>query len=244
MKILSIDTSSKICSVAILEDKKAIFKKHINDEKSHSQNLMSLIKEAFDLSCLNLDDIDLFCVAKGPGSFTGIRIGIATIKGFIDIDSKDVIGITSLEGLVYNLYQNSQYTITSNDFVCSMIDAKNENVYYGLFQFKNDKFTLVGEYIADHIKKILELLKENQNQETKLFFIGDGCVIHKQQIQESFKNGIFVEEHLNNQNSLSNGICAYLKYKEGHIQKSEDLIPLYLRPSQAERMLKKKESNN
>lgn len=97
MKILSIDTSSKICSVSILEDTTVILEKHTNDEKTHSQNLMPLIDELFKDTNLTLDNIDLLACSQGPGSFTGIRIGIATIKAFADAKNIPVVGVTSLE---------------------------------------------------------------------------------------------------------------------------------------------------
>ena len=88
MKILAIDTSSKICSVSILEDNDVIIEKHTNDEKTHSQNLMPLVDEIFKESNLSLDDMGLLSCCLGPGSFTGIRIGIATIKAFADVKNR------------------------------------------------------------------------------------------------------------------------------------------------------------
>ena len=103
MKILAIDTSSKICSVALMEDQKIILEKHTNDEKTHSQNLMPLIDNLFQETDLTLDDIDLLACCLGPGSFTGIRIGISTVKAFSDAKNIPVTGVTSLESLAYNI---------------------------------------------------------------------------------------------------------------------------------------------
>lgn len=85
MNILAIDTSSKICSVSILEDKNLIIEKHNNDEKTHSQKLMPLVDEIFKESEYSLEDMDLFACCIGPGSFTGLRIGISTVKAFSDV---------------------------------------------------------------------------------------------------------------------------------------------------------------
>ena len=102
MKILSIDTSSKICSVAVLEDDNLITEKHIDDEKTHSQKLMPLIDEVL-LSCnLSLYDFDLYTCCIGPGSFTGVRIGVSTIKAFNDVSSIPIASVSSLESLAYN----------------------------------------------------------------------------------------------------------------------------------------------
>ena len=103
MKTLSIDTSSNICSIAILDDNKIIYEDFISDKLTHSENLMPMVQKAFDSLPINLSDIDLYACSKGPGSFTGIRIGVATICAFRDFYNKPAIGISSLEGLAYNI---------------------------------------------------------------------------------------------------------------------------------------------
>lgn len=125
MKILAIDTSSKNCSVAITEDTKQIIELHSNDEKTHSVKLMPMIDEAFQKSNLTLKDMDLLSCCLGPGSFTGVRIGISTIKAFTDVTNIPVVGVSSLEGLAYNAIDdlNSNIMISST-FYCSIIDAK------------------------------------------------------------------------------------------------------------------------
>jgi len=147
MKILSIDTSSDICSVAILEDNIVIKELHIDDIKTHSEKLMPLISNIFIECDLNLDDINLIACSKGPGSFTGIRIGIATAKAFSDSKNIKAIGISSLDGLAHNI-ENDRLT-------CTLIDAKNNNVYFGLFE----NYTLKGEYKAISIDEALEFLR-------------------------------------------------------------------------------------
>lgn len=146
MKILSIDTSSDICSVAILEDDTVINELHIDDIKTHSEKLMPLISNIFEQCHLNLDNIDLIACSKGPGSFTGIRIGLATVKAFADSKNIQAIGISSLDGLAYN--------IENEGLTCSLIDARNNNVYLGLFE----NYILKGEYKACSIDEAIDLL--------------------------------------------------------------------------------------
>lgn len=126
MKILSIDTSSCICSVAILEDEKIIKEISNEDGNTHSVKLMPQIEQIFKETNLTLNDIDLFACDKGPGSFTGIRIGISTIKAFCDVTNVPAIGIPSLMALAYN--------IDFNGYICSLIDAKNSNVYFRIIR--------------------------------------------------------------------------------------------------------------
>ena len=139
MKILSIDTSSKICTVCIYEDNNVLIELNNDDERTHSQKLMPMIQKAFESVNLTLNDINLIACAKGPGSFTGIRIGIATAKAFSDVKKIPVVGVTSLEGLAYNL--------GSSGLICSLIDAKNNNVYYGLFEFENNELKILLYYL-------------------------------------------------------------------------------------------------
>ena len=151
-QILSIDTSSKICTVCIYEDNNVLIELNNDDERTHSQKLMPMIQKAFESVNLTLNDINLIACAKGPGSFTGIRIGIATAKAFSDVKKIPVVGVTSLEGLAYNL--------GSSGLICSLIDAKNNNVYYGLFEFENNElkntFILSSEFenINEKIKNV------------------------------------------------------------------------------------------
>ena len=102
MKILGIETSSKVCAVALSENDKLIKEKILEDENTHSVKLMPLVDELLKETKTELKDIDLFSCDKGPGSFTGIRIGIATVKAFLDATNKNAVGVSSLEILAYN----------------------------------------------------------------------------------------------------------------------------------------------
>lgn len=226
MKILSIDTSSKICSVSILEDCNVILEKHTNDEKTHSLNLMPLVDEIFKETNLTLNDIDLLACSQGPGSFTGIRIGISTIKAFADAKNIPVVGVTSLESLAYN--------ITDSGLIVSLIDAKNDNVYYSLFSNSGNTYTQIGDYKSDSIQNIL---KELSIYDDKLIFVGDGAKLHHDKISILIKNSIFANDSQNQQTSISIGKSAYNKFKNGIYGNSNSLLPIYLKKSQAERNL-------
>ena len=162
MKILAIDTSAKNCSVAITEDEEKIIELHSNDEKTHSVKLMPMIDEAFQKSNLTLNDMDLLACCLGPGSFTGVRIGISTIKAFTDVTNIPVVGVSSLEGLAYNAIDNlSSNIMISSTFYCSIIDAKNDNVYCGLYRYYNNCLNQVTDLIAEECIK-LGIIKEKK----------------------------------------------------------------------------------
>lgn len=224
MKILSVETSSPICSVSILEDENVIYEKTIENSLSHSENLMPIIKTAFDETNLELKDINLFACSKGPGSFTGIRIGISTIKAFVDVFETPAIGISSLEGLAYN--------VEDSEFVCSIINAKNNNCYSALFKKVDEAYILIDKFLSDSIQNIIEILGKFKNE--PITFVGDGIVEFKSILEENFSKPKFC---LNNDcNSVSIGIAA-LKHYKNNLNFDDSLVPMYLKKSQAERQL-------
>lgn len=227
MKILSIDTASDLCTVAVLDNKNCIKEIIVNDARNHSEKIMPVIEQALLETNLNLKDIDLFVCDKGPGSFTGIRIGVGTVLAFQDSLNIPCVGISSLEALAYNVNQDG--------LICSLIDAKNNNVYLGLFKLENNEYTQFGDLEFKTIDEAVSILKEHNSPIT---FVGDGAVTHKDLLESTFNNCLFAGK--NELSSYSLGIAGFETYKKG-IQTS--LMPLYLRKSQAERALEEKNKN-
>jgi tRNA threonylcarbamoyladenosine biosynthesis protein TsaB len=228
MKILSINTSSNICSAAILEDTNLIKELTIDDANTHSVKLMPLIDELFKATNLSVLDIDLFVCDIGPGSFTGIRIGISTIKAFCDVTNKPGIGISSLTSLAYS----SDY----EGLICSLIDAKNDNVYYGLFEHKNGSYTQIGNFETDNINNITKILK---NSNKPVFFVGNGSTNFKDMLKSNLKDNAIIEndgKYLN-LSSYNTGRAGFYAFT---LNENRPLTPLYLRKSNAERELEEK----
>lgn len=220
MKILSIDTSSNLCSVALLEDNQTIQELMIDDNKTHSQNLMPLIQDLFVKSNIGLSEIDLIACNKGPGSFTGIRIGIATAKAIAEVSNIPVIGISSLDCLAYNVPN-------ATGVICSLIDANNNQVYSAIFD-KN--YNLISDYLADDVSNIASSL----NNYSDITFVGTGSINYKDILSNINSNIKFSTN--NNQHSANVGKCAFEKYKNGYTENADTVLPMYLRKSQAERM--------
>ena len=224
MNILSIDTASNLCTVAILENKKLIKELIVDDARNHSEKIMTVIEQVLKESNLTLNDINLIVCDKGPGSFTGIRIGVGTVLAFRDSLNVECVGISSLEALAYN---------TANDgLICTLIDAKNDNVYYGLFDLNNGAYKQIGNFDFKNIEEVISLL---QQYSSPITFVGDGAIVNKNLIINNIDNCIFCDK--NNLSSFSLGIAGYDNYKKG-IKTS--VMPLYLRKSQAERALEEK----
>ena len=195
MKLLSIDTSSDICSVAILEDGNLIKELNITDSKTHSENLMPLVDILFTQTKLSLADMSAIACSIGPGSFTGIRIGIASVKAMAEVMKIPTIGVTSLETLAY---LNPNPTSTT----VSLIDAKNNQVYCGIF---NKDLIKAEPFIADDINDVIAHLKKY----TSIVFVGNGSVLHKELLKKELTNVHFLDN--NNQSAFALGKCAYDK---------------------------------
>lgn len=213
LKILSMDTSSKVCSVAILEDNNLIIEKQINDEKTHSQKLMPLIDAILTEAKLSINDFDLLACCVGPGSFTGVRIGVSTVKAFNDVYNIPIASVSSLESLAYNTL-NINY---SGTLVCPIIDAKNDNVYYGIFEKKENTFPQLEDLCAKNINEMIEDLRRFKS--LPILFVGDGSKVHKNKILENFTDAIFAEEKFDIQTSASIGKAGFEHYKKGHFRR-------------------------
>ena len=153
MKILSLDTSSNICSVAILEDTNIVAQKCIENELTHSQKLMPLVDEILTQTKLTLKDFDFYACCTGPGSFTGVRIGVSTVKAFCDVTNVPVVGVSSLESLAYNTLNFANNT----DIVCAVLDAKNiDEMIATLEKYFNTPILFVGDGAKKHQCKLQE----------------------------------------------------------------------------------------
>ena len=183
---------------------------------------MPVIAQTLKESNLDLKDIDLIVCDKGPGSFTGIRIGVATVMSFIDSLKIPAIGISSLECLLYNVLLNNE----NSSYICSLIDAKNDNVYFELFSIADNKSLSVISADCKNINDLIDLLKNYDN----ICFVGDGATFHHTLLSSHIKNAKFSNH--NEISSYSLGIAGFNAYNSS---RRDDLLPLYLRKSQAER---------
>lgn len=237
MKILSIDTASNICGVSILENNKLICNLDTDTGRTHSENLMPMIKNAFVQSNLNLKNIDLITCDIGPGSFTGIRIGIATVKAFCDSLNISCIGISSLESLAYNIKDDMQ----KNEFICSIIDCKNDNCYFSFYENKDGVLQNLIKPQAVSIESCITILKNYCNDTLEnpiIHFVGDGSEIYENTIKETFKNTKFANSTSNVLNSYSLGLAGFDSFKSGI--NNNEILPLYLKKPQAQRQLEEK----
>lgn len=229
MRILALDSSGLVATVAILENDILLAEYTVNYKKTHSQTLLPMLEKVKDMIDLDLQSIDAIAVAKGPGSFTGLRIGSATAKGLGLALDKPIIEIPTLEGLAYNLYG-------SQDMVCPIMDARREQVYTGLYSFEGEKDFSLKEIMGQSAMSIQDLIHKINAIGRKVIFLGDGVPVFSNTIRELIEVPYsFAPAHMNRQRAGSVAALAVRYYEAGKMVPAREHQPEYLRLSQAER---------
>ncbi len=234
MKILSVECSACSVSCAITEDGKLRSSYYLNMNMTHSQTLMPMLENMLKLMGEKPQSIDAFAVSAGPGSFTGVRIGIAAIKG-LAFGRNSCIAVSPLEAMAYNFSANEC-------IICGAMDARCNQVYNGMFKVSRGK---VERLIPDRALTIPELIEELQNSEYDLPIIlaGDGAhLVYKAASEKGLENISLAPENLRYQNAVGIAFAAEMLYNEGKTLSADELLPIYLRLPQAERELKAKKS--
>lgn len=222
MRILAVDTSAVCAAVAVTEDEKILSESQTNTGLTHSRTLMPMIDSTLRNAEIPLPSIDLFACSVGPGSFTGIRIGVAAIKGLCDGTKKKCMPVSTLEALAYNLLGRSCTA------VCVM-DARCNQVYTASFRVEGDTVTRLTEDEAIRIDELGERLPEYEN----VIFVGDGAKICHKAL--GYPTASPSELY---QKGSSVALCALRNFSEEKLVEGEKLLPVYLRLPQAERELR------
>ncbi len=227
MKILSVDSSSVTASVAITENGKVLAESFINNGLTHSQTLMPMVEKTINESGISIKDIDLFAITHGPGSFTGVRIGIASVKGMADVLLKKCLHVSTLEAIAEPL--KNQDVIA-----CAVMDARCNQVYTASFNKGN-------RLCEDKAILIDELGEELKQYNKKIVLIGDGSILCYDKLRENIQQIEIADENIRYVHASSIGFLAEDKIKNGEEPvESAKLVPFYLRLPQAERELKLK----
>lgn len=231
MKILAFDSSGLVASVAILEEEQLIAEYTLNYKKTHSQTLLPMLDEIVKMTELDLNEIDAIAVAAGPGSFTGLRIGSATVKGLGLALNKPIVSVPTLEGIAYNLYG-------TDALICPMMDARRKQVYTGLYEFNGKKFQIIADQTACPVEEILDRCNEFGR---KVIFLGDGVPVYQDMIKDKIQVEYdFAPVHMNRQRAGALGMRAFDYIREEKLESAAEHAPVYLRKSQAERELEAK----
>lgn len=232
MRILAIECSAKPCSVAIIEDDKILASAFTNVGLTHSQTLMPMVEDALKRSLIDIGDIEGFAVSAGPGSFTGIRIGISAVKGMAASRKVPCAEISTLRAMAENY-------IDTDCIVCAVMDARCAQVYNALFDVENGEVKRLCDdraLMCDDLKTEIENLSSNGK---KIVIVGDGTDVFYPFVKD-IPNVNLSHESRRYQNAVGIGFAALDKFSQNDVKNPEDLLPVYLRLPQAERELKLK----
>lgn len=225
MRILGIESSSLVASVAIVEDEVTMAEYTANFKKTHSQTLLPMIDSMVELLGIELSTMDAIAVSGGPGSFTGLRIGSATAKGLGLALNKPLIHVPTLDATAYNLYG-------AGALICPIMDARRNQVYTGIYRFEKEFETVHGQDVMDmgNLIHILNGLGE------PVILLGDGVPVYEKQIEKNMSAPFrFAPAHANRQRAAAVAALGAVYFKEGKVETADEHGPDYLRKSQAER---------
>jgi tRNA threonylcarbamoyladenosine biosynthesis protein TsaB len=229
MNILALDTSGPVAGVAILKNGEAAYEAMAVNRFTHSVSLLPMVEEGFTRSGLTIKDIDLFAVTVGPGSFTGVRIGVSTVKGMAHGAGKPCIGINALEALASGIP-------FFDGTVCPIQDARAGQVYGAAFKAGLPPQRLM----ADEALKLPEYLNKLEAFPGPCLFVGDGVPVHREMIESILKGkAVFASAHARFLRPLGVALLAdhYSEQAVDYLM----LMPYYLRAPQAERQRKSRE---
>lgn len=235
MKILALDSSGLVASVALIEDDNMLGEYTVNYKKTHSQTLLPMLDEVAKMIELDLDTIDAIAVSAGPGSFTGLRIGSATAKGLGLALQKPLIHVPTVDALACNLWG-------CKDMICPLMDARRNQTYTGLYEFSGDKLCILQEQCAVGIDEIVKKINEKNRP---VVFLGDGVPVFRDYIAQNCRSPyMFAPAHMNKQRAGAVAFLGLQYAKEGKTETAAEHRPDYLRLSQAERERKEKLEKN
>lgn len=232
MKILAVDSSAIVASAALCEDGKLLAEYTLNNKNTHSETLLPMIESLLSFFSLKIEDIDAFAVSSGPGSFTGVRIGAATVKGLAFASGKKCVGVSTLEAIATNLRFHK-------GLICPVMNARRSQVYTALFRSDGEKLTRLMPDCAMAVSELDDVLS-GYGEEVALS--GDGYDVTVEGFSKTPLR--FVPERLRHQSAFSVCEAAMRAIEEGNYVTDAELRVEYLRPSQAERERAQREAEN
>lgn len=233
MKILALESSATACSVALCEDEKLIAQTFQNSGLTHSRTLMPMADSLLDQCGHSLDQVDVIAVAAGPGSFTGLRIGVATAKGLAWAGEKPCAPCSTLESMAWQLAH-------VDGIIIAAMDARRSQVYNAVFRARNG---VLERLSTDRAIGLAELEEEVKKYEENKILVGDGAQLCYNEWQERITDLSLAPMHLRAQTAWGVARAALELARADKLVPGEQLVPVYLRLSQAERERLAKEQN-
>ena len=229
MRILAVDTATRSCSVAVTENESVLGEVTKVSEQTHSKHLLEMVHAVIREAGLTLSDLDGFAVTRGPGSFTGLRIGISSIKGLALAVNKPVVGISSLLALAQQVRAHAQQIPPTSHLVCPWIDARKGEVYVSVYRCDPDALT------PEQKERVLAPHEALQYIDSACIFVGSGAILYRDIITD--KLGDLAGFAPDDCHTIQASTVAYLGLKQfdsGEAGEVADLVPYYIRKSDAE----------
>ncbi|MBQ1273906.1 MAG: tRNA (adenosine(37)-N6)-threonylcarbamoyltransferase complex dimerization subunit type 1 TsaB [Cellulosilyticum sp.] len=234
MNLLAIDASGVAGSVAYIKGGKLAGEYYICDKLTHSQTIMPMLEHMKSLIQMDLNEIDAVAVTSGPGSFTGLRIGVTAAKALALSLEVPIIGVPTLDVIAHSMCFTDYY-------ICPIMDARRNQVYTAVYKWRENTLERLTDYLATDINEHLEQLKA---YDSKVIFLGDGVSVYKEMIKETLNSqAIFAPNFCMMQQASVLGSVAEKLYEEGKGEDPSTFVPMYLRKSQAEREKEEREKN-
>lgn len=236
MKILALESSALVASVAIAEDEKLLASSTLDNGHTHSETLLPMTEHLMALCGMSASDIDLFAVTTGPGSFTGVRIGVSLLKGLAFGQNKPCVGVSTLEALAYNMEG-------CVGVLCPVMDARRSQLYNALFYSDGKQITRLTPDRLIPAEELLTVLEQYAEDCEMIYVNGEGVPVLAQANEGALP---LVEPALSarRQSAVSVAKLALANYRAGQTCSDSELLPTYLRPSQAERERLEHENQN
>ncbi len=234
MNLLAIDASGVAGSVAYIKNGKLAGEYYFCDKLTHSQTIMPMLEHMKSLIQIDLDEVEAVAVTAGPGSFTGLRIGVTAAKTLALALEVPIVGVPTLDVIAGGI-------CFTDDLICPIMDARRNQVYTAVYRYEKQNLVRLTEYMAVDINEHLQTLKAYEN---KVIFMGDGVGVYKEAIEEALgEKALFAPNFCNLQHASVLGIMAEKLYAEGKGEDPSTFVPMYLRKSQAEREKEEREKN-
>ena len=231
MKILGIDTTGQTASAALVEGDKLIAEFTMNYKLTHSQTILPMIADILERTETDKASIDCIACACGPGSFTGLRIGAATAKGFALALDKPIVAVPTLDALAYNVFE-------TNKFICPIMDARRNQVYTGLYHCRRSLEIVMEQCAMD----MMDLIRKLNDMGERVIFLGDGVPVYREMAEKNLTVEYdFVPASNNRQRAASVASLGMEYFRQGKTITAEEFEPDYLRKSQAEREREERE---
>ena len=228
MLTLAIDTATKTLSAALLAEGFVLAETFLNVKANHSLVLLPVIEDICRRTGVELEEVDLFACTVGPGSFTGLRIGLSTVKGFALATGKPAAGVSTLEALAFNVLHASM-------MICPMLDARKEQVYAALFRASRTGALEVVQLEAVQEERLTDPASLLRDTEGDILFLGDGAQRYRALIRETLpERSFFASGHHQLIRAAAVGLLGERKYRNGDLLDLMSFTPRYLRASEAE----------